>query len=135
MGIIIFLSNMSIMAANCWTLLCIPGIIEKVRFFVAFGFFAEGASAGGGMERFWDCNPEWLVLWIAVLAILTAVAWYVIGKIRPKTIQKELTASKWLSKCRDLHSQGGLSDEEFRTIKTTLATQLQDELKDNGDKG
>ena len=135
MGIIIFFLNMSIMAVNCWTPWSFPGIMDEVQFSSVFGFLSDGATAGGGMERFWDSNPEWLVLWIAVLAILTAVAWYVIGKIRPKTIQKELTASNWLSKYRDLHSQGGLSDEEFRTIKTTLATQLQDELKDNGEKG
>ncbi len=123
------------MAVSCWTLFYIPGIMKAVQYPIAFGFLTDGATADGSMERFWDSNPEWLVLWIAVLAILTAVAWYVLGKIHPKTIQKELSANKWLSKCRDLHSQGGLSDEEFRTIKTTLATQLQDELKDNGDKG
>jgi hypothetical protein len=32
-----------------------------------------------------------------------------------------------------LHSRGGLSDEEYRTIKAKLAEQLQDELKDNGE--
>jgi uncharacterized membrane protein len=66
---------------------------------------------------------------------LVTVAYYVIGKIRPKPAQKERKASQWLSKFRELHSQGELSDEEFRTIKTTLAAQLQDELKDNGEKG
>ena len=52
-----------------------------------------GAATGGGLERFWEAGPEWLVLWIAVLAILVAVACYVIGKIRPKTVQKERQAS------------------------------------------
>lgn len=87
------------------------------------------------MERFWESWPELTVLWFAVLAILVAVAWYVIDKIRPKTVQKEPKASQWLSKFRDLHSRGELSDEEFRTIKTTLAAQLQDELKGNGEEG
>ena len=68
--------------------------------------------------------------WRSVLA----VAYYVIAKIRPKPVQKEPQASQWLSKYRELHSQGELSDEEFRTIKTKLAAQLQDELKDNGEK-
>jgi len=87
------------------------------------------------MDRFWQAGPESLVLAIAGLAILVAVAWYVITKIRPKTVQKERGANELLSKFRELHSRGELSDEEFRTIKTNLATQLQDELKDNGDKG
>ena len=40
-----------------------------------------------------------------------------------------------MSKFRDLHSRGGLTDAEYRTIKTTLAVQLKQQLKDNGDKG
>ena len=96
---------------------------------------ADGAEAVGFRDRFWQAEPEWLVLWLTVLAIMLAVAWYVIGKIRPKAVQKEPMASEWLSKYREMHAQGKLSDEEFRTIKTTLAEQLQDELNGNGDKG
>jgi hypothetical protein len=92
-------------------------------------------AANGGTDHFLQSEPEWLVLWIGLLAVLVTVACYVIGKIRPKPVQKERQASQWLSKFRELHSQGGLSDEEFRTIKTTLVTQLQDELNDNGEKG
>ena len=87
------------------------------------------------MEQFWETEAERLILWLAIVAILVAVARYVIGKIHPKTVQKEQKASQWLSKCRELHSQGELSDEEFRTIKTNLAASLQDELSDNGGKG
>jgi hypothetical protein len=87
------------------------------------------------MERFWATGGQRLVIWMAGLAILIAVACYVIGKIRPKPVQKEPRASEWLSKYRDLRAEGKLSEEEFRTIKTTLAAQLQDELNDNGDKG
>ena len=85
-------------------------------------------------DRFWKTEPEWLVLWIAVLAILLVIAWYVVGKIRPNSSQKERRASQWLTKFREAHSQGELSDEEFRTIKTQLAEQLQDELN-SSDKG
>ncbi len=87
------------------------------------------------MQRFWDAEPERLVIWVTLLAIMVTVAYYVIKKIRPKSVQKERRANEWLSKYRELHSRGGLSDEEFRTIKTTLAAQLQDELNDNGDDG
>jgi uncharacterized membrane protein len=87
------------------------------------------------MERFWQARPELLILEVAGLAILVAVAGYVITKIRPKTVQKERGTSDLLSKFRELHSQGELSDEEFRTIKTTLATELQDELRGKGEKG
>jgi uncharacterized membrane protein len=87
------------------------------------------------MSHFWDVEIWWLVLWAAILAVLVTVAVYVIGKIRPKSAQKELPANEWLAKCRDLHSKGVLSDEEFRTIKTQLVQQLQDELNHNGKEG
>lgn len=85
------------------------------------------------MDRFWQTQPEWLIVWLAVLAVLVAVAGYVIGKIRPKPLQKEHRASEWLSKYREMRAKGELTEEEFRTIKTKLAQQLQDELKDNGE--
>jgi uncharacterized membrane protein len=93
----------------------------------------EREIAGDG--GFWSVGPESLILWIAVLAALIAVAVYVILKIRSKTLQNEPHASELLSKFRDLHSQGELSDEEFRTIKTTLSAELQKELKDSGKTG
>jgi uncharacterized membrane protein len=97
-----------------------------------YGMAADDVSF---MERFWQTEPEWLVLWTAVLMILVAIAWYVIAQIRPKPAQKERMASQWLSKCRESHSRGELTDEEFRTIKTTLAPRLQDELNGSGKNG
>ena len=76
-----------------------------------------------------------LVVWLAVLAILTAIACYVIGKIRAESVQQEPGASELLSKFRELHSRGNLDETEFRTIKTTLAARLQDELKDDEETG
>jgi uncharacterized membrane protein len=88
-------------------------------------------AGGFGMERLWEAVPESMVVWIAAVAILAAIAYYVVGKIHPKAAQKERPASESLSKFRELHSRGGLSDEEFRTIKTNLAPQIQAELEDN----
>jgi len=94
------------------------------------------AAADGWIDRFWQrVWSDWIIVWIAVLAALVAVAYYVIGKIRSAPAQKEHLASQWLLKYSELHSRGGLSDEEFRTIKTKLAEQLQDELNDNGENG
>ena len=76
-----------------------------------------------------------LVIWAALGAIVIALAAYVIGKIRAEPAQNEPEASDLISKFRDLHSRGELSDAEFRTIKTTLAARLQEELKDNGETG
>lgn len=87
------------------------------------------------MQRLIEAGAEELVIWTAVLAISLAVVAYVIGKVRAKTVQQELTTSELMAKFRELHSRGQLNDEEFRTIKTTLATKLQDELKGNGETG
>ncbi len=76
-----------------------------------------------------------LVIWSAIFASLIAVAVYVVGLIRAKTVQQEPTPSDLMSKFRDSHSQGELSDEEFRTIKTMLGTRMKEELKDDGEKG
>ena len=76
-----------------------------------------------------------LVIWLAVFSALVAIAAYIIMRLRTEPVQQEPVASELLSKFRDLHGQGDLSEEEFRTIKTTLAEQLQEELKDNEGKG
>ena len=122
-------------AVICWTLRVLPCIIGGVGERGVFYDLPYGAATDGGMERAWKTGLEEAVLWIAILAILATLAFYVIGKIRPGTVQKEPKARQWLSKFHELHSRGELSDEEFRTIKTTLETQLQDELNDNGEKG
>ncbi|MGA2068750.1 MAG: hypothetical protein ABSG86_27525 [Thermoguttaceae bacterium] len=69
-----------------------------------------------------------------MLAILSAIGTYVAGKLRTKPLQQEPGVGELLTKFREMHSQGVLSDAEFRTIKTTLATQLQGELKAGGKK-
>ena len=76
-----------------------------------------------------------IVVWGTIGALAIAVGAYVIAKLRPEPAQKEPESSELLSKFRDLHSRGELTDAEFRTIKTTLGARLQDELKDNGETG
>lgn len=80
---------------------------------------------------------HWMELAIS-LGILAAFAWlaaYAIRKTRTETVQHELPESEMLSKFRESHTRGDLSDSEFRTIKTTLAEQLQNELRDDGETG
>lgn len=84
-------------------------------------------------EQFLALEPEWLVISLALLAIMIAIGAYVISRIRDKTLQREPPASELLSKFREMHSRGVLTDAEFRTIKIALAAQLQKELKDNSE--
>jgi uncharacterized membrane protein len=76
-----------------------------------------------------------LALSLAVLAVLTVVAVYAISKVRRKSSEEDPTGIELLSKFRDVHAQGGLSDAEYRTIKTRLADRLVEELKDKDEKG
>jgi len=83
----------------------------------------------------WVIDLRQLVVGIAALAILVAIGIYLVGKIRAETVQKEPPASELMTKFREMHSRGVLSDEEFRTIKTTLTDRLQTELKDKDETG
>jgi hypothetical protein len=86
-------------------------------------------------EQLRALEPEGLIVSFALLAILIAIGTYVISKIRAKTLQREPRASELLSKFREMHSRGVLTDAEFRTIKTALAEQLQKELNDISERG
>jgi len=88
-----------------------------------------------GMSK-WFSNPfVEVVIWSFALALLIALAVYAVGKFRGSAEEERLGASELLSNFRELHSEGGLSDEEFRTIKTLLSEKLQRELRSKGEKG
>lgn len=76
-----------------------------------------------------------LALSLAILIVLTIVAVYGIVKARTRSREEDPTGIELLSKFRDVHAQGGLSDAEFRTIKTRLAGRVMDGLKDKEEKG
>ncbi|MDR1140785.1 MAG: hypothetical protein LBL62_03765 [Planctomycetaceae bacterium] len=70
-----------------------------------------------------------LVIYFTILAIVIAVAIYVVGLLHEKSVQKELNAEDHLNNFRELKSQGKLSESEFRIIKKQLAFQIVDEEK------
>ncbi|MDZ7619462.1 MAG: hypothetical protein U1E05_20880 [Patescibacteria group bacterium] len=80
-------------------------------------------------------GTEEVVVWITILAILIAAAAYVVSKIRPHSAQHEPNTHEMMALFRELHSQGGLSDEEYRTIKSTVTEQLRHQLNDDDGKG
>jgi uncharacterized membrane protein len=73
--------------------------------------------------------------WVVVLALLTTAAVLLVLRIRAKTLQKEQAISDLMSKFREQHSKGELTDAEYRTIKTTLAMRFQQQVKEDGNKG
>ena len=71
----------------------------------------------------------------AAVFVITALGLAVVRKYRDRKVNDMSESSAMMSKFRELHAQGGLSDEEFRTIKTKLANGLKAELNDNGSNG
>jgi uncharacterized membrane protein len=82
------------------------------------------------MAEFLSSPLAAVVFLLALTAALVAIGVYVIGRVRKEFKRSEPGASQWMTKFRDLHAKGELSDEEFRTIKALLADRLQHELSD-----
>jgi uncharacterized membrane protein len=72
-------------------------------------------------------------LWFAAIFALLALAVVVVRRFRDGAAEDRPRASELLTKFRDLHARGGLSDDEYRTIKTKLATELDAELTNSDD--
>ena len=70
-------------------------------------------------------------LWFAVIFALSALAMIALRRWRGSAYDAQPRPSELLTKFRDLHGRGTLSDDEYRTIKTKLATQLDAKLNDN----
>ena len=69
-------------------------------------------------------------LWFAVIFALSALAVWGLRRWRGGAFEVRPKASELLTKFRELHGRGSLSDDEYRTIKTKLARQLDSELND-----
>jgi uncharacterized membrane protein len=87
------------------------------------------------MPNFLQSTAAQVVIWLAVCAALVVVGIYVVGKVRQTLSESEPQGHDLMANFRELHSQGELSDEEYRTIKATLAARLQREIKGKGGEG
>jgi hypothetical protein len=70
-------------------------------------------------------------LWFAAIFLLLALAVVALRKWRGSAANDQQDSSELLTKFRDIHLRGGLSDDEYRTIKTKLATRIDAELNNN----
>lgn len=72
--------------------------------------------------------------WALGLCFAACIAGGVYAVLRVRSELKETApgASELMANFRELRSQGELSEQEFRTIKTLLADELEKELKDHG---
>ncbi|WP_152100414.1 SHOCT domain-containing protein [Lacipirellula parvula] len=86
------------------------------------------------MSSAYDSLVQAALLFAAIFG-LTAVVLAVARRYRGRAAQDKLNPHEMMSNFRELYDRGGLSDEEFRTIKSKLATELRAELKDNSGAG
>lgn len=78
-------------------------------------------------------SPELLLPMGAVTAVLIVV--YAVTLLKKKSNRNAQSASDLLTNFREMHAQGGLSDEEYRTIKSRLTSRVHAELKDSEHRG
>ena len=76
------------------------------------------------MAEFLQNDVVYLIIALTVLATLVAIGGFAISRSRKLTAEEQPLASDLLSEFRDMHSQGELSDEEYRAIKLKLGAQL-----------
>lgn len=74
-------------------------------------------------------------LLLAAIFALTAVVLAVARRYRGRAAEDKLDRHQMMTNFRELYDRGGLSDEEFRTIKAKLASELKAELNDNSGAG
>ena len=72
-------------------------------------------------------------LWFAALFRLLALAIVVMRRFRGDAADDQPGPNELLAKFRDLHARGGLSDDEYRTIKLKLATKHEPKLNDTNE--
>ena len=87
------------------------------------------------MREFLTSDTAVLVYLTAALFAAIAVGWWLVLKFRDFDDSGPAGTSELMTTFRDLHEQGGLSDVEYRTIKSKLTEQMQAELKDAEETG
>ncbi|MEM7315185.1 MAG: hypothetical protein AAF497_18745, partial [Planctomycetota bacterium] len=73
------------------------------------------------------------VIWVTVFLIVSVVGWYVVLRFRDISGDDNPTASELLTNFRELHQEGDISEQEYRTIKTALQPDIEGELNVSDD--
>ena len=81
------------------------------------------------MQEFLSTPTAKAILWIAVLLIILAGAYYLMRRFRDRIGGDRQSASELLTNFREMRHEGDIDESEFRTIKTVLGQKLQEELR------
>ena len=79
-------------------------------------------------QEFLRVHLPQIMLWVAIGVVLLAVGVFIIRRFPKGEEDDKLVTSDMMDAFRDLHARGQLSDDEYRSIKTKLATRLKEEL-------
>ncbi len=72
-----------------------------------------------------------MMLLVAVTVSVCAVGYYVVDKVRRSLREEGPSVHEHVTNFRELHARGQLSDEEYRNIKSKLASRLVEQVKTN----
>ena len=75
------------------------------------------------------------VIWTSILVLLAITAYYVVLKFRDRNADDRPGVGDLLANFREMQDQGAISETEFRTIKTKLGPDFQQQVSGRGDKG
>jgi hypothetical protein len=89
---------------------------------------------GSSMEKFVGQLTSWQFLTPIVIALALLFGLYAFHMWRTKFAKKRSPASELITNFRRIYSRGGLSDAEYRNIKSQLARRLRAELKESDPK-
>ena len=87
------------------------------------------------MNELLDASVTKLGLPLAAMVLLAVVGVYVTRKVRDGSSKQSQQTSGKITNLREMHAQGQISDDEYRTIKTKLVARLHREIKDTGTAG
>jgi len=86
------------------------------------------------MLEFFSSTAGQLSVSLLILAMLVAVALFVVRKLRDQTVGNRRITHDLLANFQELNQQGEFSDAEFRKIKSVLGNQLQRDVKSGKNK-
>ena len=81
------------------------------------------------MLEFLESAAAKVIVMLALVVALIVIGVYIAARVRNMLANPAPDSSKLLTKFRELHAKGELSDEEFRTIKSMLGEHMHQELK------
>ncbi len=81
------------------------------------------------MLEFLESAAAKVIVMLALVVALIVIGVYIAARVRNMLANPAPDRSKLLTKFRELHCKGELSDEEFRTIKSMLGENMHQELE------